>query len=89
MKALPIKSYQFFKIYKRFDKEKEKMLIQQSMRKEKRRKFGFCLIFFLFRELIRRAIFAFYYQDDAINMKRRNWERQIARNGKLQYLFQK
>ena len=28
-------------------------------------------------------------QDDAKNMKRKNWERQIAKNDKLQYLFQK
>ena len=32
-KSLPVKSYQFFKIYKRFDEEKEKTLIQLSMRK--------------------------------------------------------
>ena len=30
----PIKSYQFFKIYKRFYKKKEKKLIQQSMGKK-------------------------------------------------------
>ena len=30
-----MKSYQFFKICKRFDKEREKTLMQQSMRKEK------------------------------------------------------
>ena len=29
------------------------------------------------------------YQDDVRNIKRGNWERQIARNGKLQYLVQK
>ena len=33
-----MKAYQFFKIYKRFDKEREKALIQQSMRKQKLRK---------------------------------------------------
>ena len=33
-----MKSYQFFKICKRFDKEREKTLMQQSMRKEKLRK---------------------------------------------------
>ena len=38
--SLPIKSYQFSKIYKRFHKEKEKTLTQQSMRKEKLRKVG-------------------------------------------------
>ena len=34
---LPMKPFQFFKIYKRFDKEREKTLIQQSVRKEKLR----------------------------------------------------
>ena len=29
-----MKSYQFFKIYKRFYKKREKTVIQQSMRKE-------------------------------------------------------
>ena len=48
MKTLSTKSYQFFKIYKRFEKKKEKMLIQQSMRKEKRRKLGLCLIYIFF-----------------------------------------
>ena len=38
-----MKSYQFFKICKRFDKEREKTLMQQSMRKEKLRKFGLCV----------------------------------------------
>ena len=37
-----MKSYYFFKIYKHFDKEREKTLIQQSMRKEKLRKAGLC-----------------------------------------------
>ena len=35
---LLIKSYQFIKIYSHFDKEREKTLVQQSMRKEKLRK---------------------------------------------------
>ena len=30
-----MKSYQFFKIWNRFDKEREKTLMQQSKRKEK------------------------------------------------------
>ena len=110
-----MKSHQFFKINKRFDKEREKTLIQQSMRKEKLRKYGLCVITgyfikpfkmtinhfffnrsfcsqdfcFLFPKLVRSAIFVFYYQDDAGNIKRGNWERQIARNGKLQYSFRK
>ena len=36
--SLPMKSYQFFKICKCFDKEREKTLLQQSMRREKLRK---------------------------------------------------
>ena len=39
-----MKSYQFFKICKRFDKEREKIFMQQSMRKEKLRKAGLCFI---------------------------------------------
>ena len=42
--SLRVKFYQFFKIYKRFDKEREKTLIQQSVRKEKLRKVGLCFI---------------------------------------------
>ena len=45
--------------------------------------------FFLFRKLIHSAIFAFWYHDDVRNIKRGSWERQIASNSKLQYLFQK
>ena len=75
--------YQFFKIYKRFDKERKKF-IQQSMRKKKLRKNGLyfvtgcfikpfkIIIIFLFRKLICSAIFAFCYQDDARNIKRGN-----------------
>ena len=37
--SLSMKIFQFFKIYQRFDKEREKALIQQLMRKEKLRKF--------------------------------------------------
>ena len=44
---------------------------------------------FLFHKLIRSPIFAFSYQDDARTMKRGSRERQIAGNGKLQYLFQR
>ena len=68
---LLIKSYQFFKMSQRFDKGKEKTLIQRSIRKEKLRKVGLCFItgcfikpfkmiinFFLFFRLIRGAIFA-------------------------------
>ena len=37
--SLQMKSYQILKIYKRFYKQREKAIIQQSMRKEKLRKF--------------------------------------------------
>ena len=40
----PMKPYQFFKIYKRFGKERDKTLMHQSMRKEKLRKAGLCFI---------------------------------------------
>ena len=51
--------------------------------------FKIIIIFFLlFCKLIRSAIFAFCYQDNAKNIKMRNSEWQIAKNGKLQYLFQ-
>ena len=40
--SLPNKSYQFFKVWKCFDKEREKTLIQQLMRKEKLRKVRLC-----------------------------------------------
>ena len=43
----------------------------------------------LFRELIHSPIFAFCYQDDARNITKASKEQHIARNGKLQYFFQK
>ena len=73
-----MRSYQFLKICKRFDKEREKKLMQQSMRKEKLSNFGFCFVTgcfikslnmiinrFLYLKLIRSPIFALGYQDDA------------------------
>ena len=39
-----MKSFQFFKIYKRFNEERKKIIMQQSMRKEKLRKVGLCFI---------------------------------------------
>ena len=39
-----MKSYQVFKIYKRFYKKRGETVIQQSMRKEKLRKVGICFI---------------------------------------------
>ena len=78
---LPMKSYQFFKIYKHSDKEKDKTLMQQSMRKEKLRNLGLCfttgcfikyfniITTFLFCKLIRSPIFALWYQDEKRNSK--------------------
>ena len=40
--SLPIKSYKLFKICKRFDKEREKTLMQQSVRKEVLGKIALC-----------------------------------------------
>ena len=61
--CLLMKFYQVFKIYKRFEKEREKILAQQSMRKEKLTKVGLCFITgrFIksFKMIIRSAIFAF------------------------------
>ena len=45
--------------------------------------------FFLFSKLNCGAIFDFWNHDDARNIKSGNWEQQIAKNGKLQYLYQK
>ena len=42
--SLRMKSYQFFKIYIHFYKKRETTLMQQSMRKEKKRKFEPCFI---------------------------------------------
>ena len=97
-----MKSYQFFKIWKCFDKERDKTLMQHSLRKEKLKNVGLCFItgcfiksfnmiinHFLFPKLSRSPIFAFWYQDDARNIKRGSRERQIAGNSKLQYLFKK
>ena len=70
--------------------------MQQSMRKEKLRKVvcfikSFNMIinhFFCFASSFTAQIFAFLYQNDARNFKRQSREQQIARNGKLQCLFQ-
>ena len=43
-KCLMIKSYQFFQILQRFYKEREKTLIEQSMKIEELRKIGLCFI---------------------------------------------
>ena len=60
--SLPVKFYQFFKIYKRFDKEREKTLIQQSVRKEKLRKVGLCFITGYFIKPFKMTINLFFFQ---------------------------
>ena len=47
-----MKSYQFFKIYKRFYEKREKIIIQQSMKKEKLRKVEIFLFDRLFYEAL-------------------------------------
>ena len=94
---LLIKSYQFFKIYKRFHKEREKTPIQQSMRKEKLRKVRLCFITGCFINPFKMIInhffnfsssFAVQFQlFDVRDIKRANWEQQITRNGKLNIFF--
>ena len=68
--SLPMKSYQFFKIYKRFYKKKKKKRIQQSIRKEKLRKVGICYFIkpfkmtvnqFFFNRSFCSQIFFFYF----------------------------
>ena len=44
--------------------------------------------FFLFHKPVYSVIFVFWYQDIAKNIRRGNWEQQIARNSKSQYLLQ-
>ena len=51
-----MKSFQFSKIYKRFDEKREKTLIQQSMRKEKQRKVVLCSITDCFTKPFKRII---------------------------------
>ena len=55
-----MKSYQFFKVCKRFDKERETTLMQQSMRKEKLRKVGLCFITGCFRNSFNMIINHFF-----------------------------
>ena len=83
-----MKSYQFFKTYKRFHMEGKKTLIQQSMRKEKLGKVGICFktgCFIKPFEIIINHFKGLWYPDDARNIKRGSWVQQIARNGKLQH----
>ena len=59
--SLPMKSYQIFKISKRFDKEREKTLMQQSMRKERLRKVGLCFITGCFMKSFNMIINNFFF----------------------------
>ena len=83
-------------------KKTEETLIEQSLRKEKLRIARLCFIvgcfiksfkmiinnfFFLFPRLICNVVFAFCYQNDARSIISGNWERQIATDSKLEYLF--
>ena len=76
--------------------EKKKTLIQQSMRKEKLRKVGFCFITGCFIKPFKMMInhffnFSFAAQFllfDIRDIKRGSWERQITRNGKLNIYFE-
>ena len=60
-----MKSCQFFKIYKRFDKEREKLFIQQLMRKEKLKNFGLCFITGRFIKLFKMIINLFFFISQA------------------------
>ena len=87
-----MKSYQFLKICKRFDKEREKTLTQQSMRKVGCFIKSFNMIinhFFCFASSFAAQYLHFYIRMTQEIIKRRSRERQTVRNGKLQYLFQK
>ena len=62
---LSINSYQFFKIYKHFDKKREKTFIQQSMGKEKLRKIGLCFITGCFIKTFKMIINHFFFISQA------------------------
>ena len=94
---MPVKSYQFFKITRK-EREKNAYAVVNEKRKTEKscfitdffiKSFNLIINHFLYRKLIRGPIFAFGYQIDARNIKRGIKEKQITRNGKLQYLFQK
>ena len=59
--SLAMKSYKFFKTCKRFGKEREKTLIQQSMRKEKLIKVRLCIITGCFIMPFKMIIICFYF----------------------------
>ena len=51
-----MKSFQLLKIYKRFDEERQKTVVQKSMRKEKLRKVVVCSITDCFIKPFKRII---------------------------------
>ena len=55
-----MKSYQLSKIFKHFDKEREKTLMHQSMRKEKLRKVGLCFVTGCFIKPFNMMIYQFF-----------------------------
>ena len=57
-----MKFYQFFKIYKRFYKKREKTVIQQSMRKKNWEKLEFILFNRLFYEALENGNKSFFLQ---------------------------
>ena len=85
-----MKSYQLFQIYKRFDKETEKTLLQQSMRKEELIKVRLCFIIGCFIRSFKMIIlsfcftcsFAVYFLLFDISMTQKIEKREI-RNGEL------
>ena len=90
-----MKSYQFFKFTNALI---EKTLIQQSMRKKPRK--SWTLFYRLFYKALLIINHFFYFASSFavqfplfdIKMTQKtlgNWEQQIARNSKSQYLFQK
>ena len=96
MKADEILS--IFQVYKRFDNGREKTLIQQSMIKNPRK--SWTLFYRLFYKALLIINHFFYFASSFavqfplfdIKMTQKtlgNWEQQIARNSKSQYLFQK
>ena len=94
---MPVKSYQFFKITRK-EREKNAYAVVNEKRKTEKscfitdffiKSFNLIINHFLYRKLIRGPLFACGYQIDARNIKRGIKEKQITRNGKLQYLFQK
>ena len=56
-----MKSYQFFKIYKRLYKKREKTLIQQSMRRKQLRKVGLCFITGYFIKPFKMTVTHFFF----------------------------